>query len=106
MSEWSSSPMINQSGHTTTLTIHMGESQVGQERQLFKITVKVELTVEAVDTTGAGDAFVGGLSAGIVTNPDDFKKAVNFANSVAALSVTKKGTAPAMPTLSEVQEKL
>lgn len=59
--------------------------------------------VESLDTTGAGDAFVGGLSAAMTLFPEDFKKAVSYANVVAALSVTKKGTAPSMPSLEQVQ---
>ncbi len=53
--------------------------------------------VKAVDTTGAGDAFVGGFSAGLVKFNGDLVAAARFGTAVAALSVTKKGTAPAMP---------
>ena len=58
--------------------------------------------VEAVDTTGAGDAFSGGLAAGLVEYPGDFAAAVDHATRVAALSVTRPGTAPAMPSRAEV----
>jgi ribokinase len=53
--------------------------------------------VKAVDTTGAGDAFVGGFSAGLVKFKGDLLAAARFGTAVAALSVTKRGTAPAMP---------
>lgn len=53
--------------------------------------------VKAVDTTGAGDAFVGGFAAGLVRFNDDLIAAARFGTAVAALSVTKRGTAPAMP---------
>ena len=59
-------------------------------------------SVDAVDTTGAGDAFNGGLAAGLVEHPGDFAAAVDHANKVAGLSVTRPGTAPAMPTRAEV----
>ena len=59
-------------------------------------------TVRAVDTTGAGDAFVGGLAAGLARHPADLDAAVELAQIVAALSVTKRGTAPAMPTEKEI----
>ncbi len=52
--------------------------------------------VEAIDTTGAGDAFNGGLVTALAEGKDLFA-AAEFANVVGALSVTKKGTAPAMP---------
>lgn len=59
--------------------------------------------VKAVDTTGAGDAFVGGFSAGWCHFDGDLVQAAIFGNAVAALSVTKRGTAPAMPRLDEVK---
>lgn len=61
------------------------------------------ITVEAVDTTGAGDAFNGGLAAGLCRYPDDFRRAIQFANTVAGLSTTRHGTAPAMPSQQDVE---
>ena len=58
--------------------------------------------VEAVDTTGAGDAFVGGFAAGLVKFGRNVFEAAHFANAVAALSVTQPGTALAMPTAREI----
>jgi ribokinase len=57
--------------------------------------------VDVVDTTGAGDAFNGGLAHAIEKGME-LKEAVRFACAVAALSVTKFGTAPAMPTEAEI----
>ncbi|MEH7501600.1 ribokinase [Neobacillus drentensis] len=62
-------------------------------------------TVEAVDTTGAGDAFNGGF-AHAISDGYSLKVAMKFANAVAALSVTKIGTAPAMPFKNEVEALL
>lgn len=61
------------------------------------------ITVDAIDTTGAGDAFNGGFAAALAYGMD-VKKALCFANCVGALSVTKLGTAPAMPYLSDIKE--
>ena len=58
-------------------------------------------TVDAVDTTGAGDAFNGGLVAGLGEGMS-LLEATKYANAVAALSVTKVGTAPAMPYKEDV----
>jgi len=57
--------------------------------------------VAAIDATGAGDAFSGALATAIAEGKGFFE-AVEFANVAAALSVTKIGTAPAMPTREEI----
>lgn len=62
--------------------------------------------VKVVDTTGAGDAFVGGFAAGLVQLKGDVLAAARFANAVAALSVTKPGTAPSMPRLAAIKRLL
>lgn len=60
------------------------------------------IEVTPVDTSGAGDAFTGGLAAGLVRHAGDFPAAVRYAVAVAGLSVTRPGTAPAMPSGAEV----
>jgi len=60
------------------------------------------ITVTPTDTTGAGDAFNGGLAAGIVRYEGDLPRAIQFATTVAGLSTERDGTAPAMPSLDEV----
>ena len=59
--------------------------------------------VKVVDTTGAGDAFVGAFAAALAEfGPGEIERAARFANAGAGLSVTKPGTAPAMPTRAEI----
>lgn len=58
-----------------------------------------------VETTGAGDAFNGGLATALSRGTDPFE-AVRFACATAAISVTRPGTAPSMPTLAEVEALL
>lgn len=57
--------------------------------------------VKAVDTTGAGDAFNGGLAAALAEGKS-LLDAARFANAVAALSVQRLGTTPSMPTREEI----
>lgn len=57
--------------------------------------------VDAVDTTGAGDAFNGGLLAALAEGKDIWE-AVRFAGALAALSVQKLGTTPSMPAREEI----
>lgn len=58
--------------------------------------------VEVVDSTGAGDAFVGGFAAGLVKFKRHVVEAAHFANAVAALAVMQPGTADAMPNTREI----
>lgn len=58
--------------------------------------------VDAIDTTGAGDAFVGGFAAGLVKFNHHVIEAAHYASAVAALSVTRAGTAPSMPREREI----
>lgn len=57
--------------------------------------------VEAVDTTAAGDAFSGALAVGLGREMEP-AEAARFAAAVAAISVTKMGAQPSLPTLKEV----
>ena len=63
------------------------------------------IKVKVVDTTGAGDAFNGGLATALAEGRD-IVQAVAFANATGALSVTKVGTAPAMPYRNEIEQLL
>lgn len=58
--------------------------------------------VVAVDTTGAGDAFTGGLATRLASG-DQLADAAAFASVAAALAATKKGTQAAYPTAAEVE---
>jgi ribokinase len=62
--------------------------------------------MKVVDTTGAGDAFVGGFAAGFVRSGGDLVSAARHGNAVAALSVTNFGTAPSMPRAAEIERFL
>jgi ribokinase len=54
-----------------------------------------------VETTGAGDAFNGGLAVALAEGNDIFRSA-RFGCAVAGLSVTRPGSAPSMPSRAEV----
>lgn len=54
-----------------------------------------------VETTGAGDAFTGGLAVALAEGRDPVE-AVRFGCATAGISVTRAGTAPSMPTRAEV----
>lgn len=87
-------------GKKGALVIHNNEQQL--------ITGK---PVNPVDTTGAGDAFVGGLLAGLVAcddwhNNDNLLKIIRQANACGALATTAKGAMTALPTATQLVEYL
>jgi len=61
--------------------------------------------VDAVDTTGAGDAFVAGAIAAL-RDGRDLAAAVAFANAVAATATTARGAMAALPTRDAVDQLL
>lgn len=60
--------------------------------------------VKAVDTTAAGDTFIGALSSQL--NPDfsNMTEAINFAQHASSLTVQRMGAMPSIPKLAEIQE--
>src|SRR6056300_1243846 len=58
-----------------------------------------------VETTGAGDAFNGGFAAAIAEGRSPLA-AIRFGTATAAISVTRPGTAPSMPTRKEIESLL
>ena len=59
------------------------------------------IKVKAVETTGAGDAFNGGLATAIAEGLP-MEKALQFATCTAAISVTRFGSSPSMPYRHEI----
>jgi len=69
--------------------------------------------VPVVDTTGAGDGFVAGFLAELPDDlpphdlpPPELRRILRFANAVGALTCTRKGAIPALPTRAEAQALL
>jgi len=69
------------------------------------MTALAGLKAKVVDTTGAGDCFVGALAARLAAGVD-IVDAARYANSAAACSVERLGAAPSMPTPKEVAARL
>lgn len=63
------------------------------------------IKVDAIDTTGAGDAFNGGFAMALAEGKNLFE-ALRYGNATGALAVTKTGTAPAMPKREEIEKLL
>jgi ribokinase len=68
-------------------------------------TVVPAFKAKVVDTTGAGDCFVGTLAARLLSGASPVE-AARFASAAAACSVEKLGAAPSMPTARDVAARL
>lgn len=75
----------------------------GAERgKMFKVSA---LPVKPVDTTGAGDAFVG-IFAAMLDNGLDTRQAARYAAAGAGLACLKIGAQEALPTLKEIEARV
>lgn len=63
------------------------------------------LKVQPVDSTAAGDVFNGAFAVGLMQGKSPFESA-NFATAAAAITVTRAGAQPSLPTFFEVEELL
>ena len=57
--------------------------------------------VKAIDTTAAGDTFIGGLSAGLIEGMSVDQAAI-LGQRASALCVTRRGAQPSIPYRSEL----
>lgn len=66
--------------------------------------------VKAVDTTAAGDSFIGGFASRLdildikEVNFENIRNAVRFGNKVSSIAVQREGAQPSIPYLKEVKE--
>ncbi len=77
------------------------------EKGLFYSDGKEEIylkasSVKAIDTTGAGDAFNGGLAFGL-SKEKPIKECLELANKVAGISTTKLGAGDSMPFIKDIK---
>ena len=88
---------------------------LGKDGALYHLNGKQDViagkAVKPVDTTGAGDAFVGGLLAGLSQTADwqktdNLVKIIRQANACGALATTAKGAMSALPNLAQLAEFL
>ncbi|KAH7857632.1 hypothetical protein Vadar_014801 [Vaccinium darrowii] len=90
------------------LLVTLGEKGCRYYTKSFKGSVD-GFHVKTVDTTGAGDSFVGALLCKIVDDRSvledeaKLKGVLKFANACGAITTTKKGAIPALPTESEAR---
>ena len=79
--------------------VYVRNSEISQHVPAFDMGDKV------LETTGAGDAFNGGFAHALAQGMS-LIEAIRFGSATAAISVTRLGTAPAMPFNSEILDLL
>ena len=84
------------------IIITLGENGLFYSDGTKDIYIKALPLSKVLDTTGAGDAFNGGLAFALSQNKS-IKNALSFANQVAGLSTLKLGAADAMPRLEDLK---
>jgi ribokinase len=58
--------------------------------------------VHAIDTTAAGDTFLGSFSSELKPDLSNLKEAIMYGNKASSLAVQKMGAQPSIPTRKEV----
>ncbi|KAL8122508.1 fructokinase-2-like [Apium graveolens] len=93
------------------LLVTLGEKGCNYYTQTFHGHI-AGFHVKTIDTTGAGDSFIGSLlcklvkDASILKDEAKLKEVLKYACACGAITTTKKGAIPALPTDSEVQALL
>ena len=94
--------LLTRADQTAVVTLGAQGAQIVTREQSRPVGA---FAVDVVDTTGAGDAFNGGLAVALAEGKP-LHDAVRFANATAALCVTKPGAARSNPYRAEVDALL
>lgn len=94
--------LLDFGGTIAGITLGPKGSVIAKDGEVFKIPA---FSVQAVDTTGAGDLFHAGCMYGILQNWD-IQAISQFASAVAALGCLALGARSGIPTLTEVSDFL
>jgi ribokinase len=82
---------------------------LGSKGALFASSTQATLVdayqVDVIDTTAAGDAFIGGFASALLRGVK-VEEAVKYANACGALAATKFGAQPSLPDKDEVESFL
>ena len=87
------------------IAITWGARGAGLYRAGQQIAAAAPPPVIAIDTTGAGDAFVGALTLALLEGQAP-EAALKFACTAGALAATRAGAQPSLPTRAEVDARL
>lgn len=85
-----------------TALITLGEKGVYIHSADISTRIPAISAAPAIDTAGAGDAFIGGFATAL-SEGREIRDAVRFGCATAGIAVTRRGTAPAMPKRAEIE---
>jgi ribokinase len=92
--------LIRRGASQVVMTLGEKGALVATSGGMFRVPA---ISVRAVDTTGAGDAFSAGMAVALACG-EELESAVRFAVVAGGLAVTKPGVIPALPRMNEVLE--
>lgn len=90
--------LYKQGLHSVIITLGKEGSVYGCETEYISVP---GFSVKAVDTTAAGDTYIGSLLYGFI-NGETILESMNYASKASALAVTKQGAQPSIPTKEEI----
>lgn len=94
--------IAEKTGGVCLVTMGAGGVTGAENGEIFKVSA---LPVQPVDTTGAGDAFVG-IFAAMLDNGLDTRQAARYASAGAGLACLKIGAQEALPSLKEIETRV
>ncbi|MCQ3954834.1 MAG: ribokinase [Chloroflexi bacterium] len=107
--ETAAKEILKQGVKTVIVTLGSKGALLVTDTQVMRVDT---YQVDAVDTTAAGDAFIGGFAAKIIERrnwrakrptPTEIETAVRYGCACGALAATKFGAQPSLPTQTEVE---
>ena len=84
--------------HSAIITLGVNGSVYGQADEFISVS---GYSVKAVDTTAAGDTYIGSFLYSF-SNGETIAESMNYASKASALAVTKQGAQPSIPTRDEI----
>ncbi|MBE0680387.1 MAG: ribokinase [Anaerolineales bacterium] len=97
--EFAAHKILKQGVKTVIVTMGSNGALIVTDTQVTHVDA---FKVDVVDTTAAGDAFIGGFASAVLRGLN-LENAVRYANACGALAATKFGAQPSLPTKEEVE---
>lgn len=92
--------LVKQGARHVVLTLGAQGSIINTPNEEYHVS---SFPVKVIDTTAAGDAFIGGLAVSLLDSSLDLPGKVRFANAAGAIATTRMGAQSSLPTRAEVE---